>query len=467
MIRFIACVLLGAFPAAAAVRSEIRTLRLGPIGVGATPYIYVPFDVPVSATEITVRLDYDHAGGDNAIDFAIFDSTFSGRDDDLTGYRGKNPNREPLISVIGRTSASHGHLPGPLPPGIWRVMFYVYKTRPAGVDVTLRIAMASENSGADNRLVSSAEAPRWLRGDLHTHTLHSDGSWTIASLAAAAQQAGLDFIAVTDHNTAAHHFDIDAMPAGGPLLLKGIEVTTAGGHMNAWGVPPGRMIEHRQIPGGDPSPIQSSVKQAHSMGALISINHPFIDCKACAWEFDKQAENFDGIEVWNGPWGPEDQRSLDWWKALLRSGRRITAIGSSDSHGPQNELGVPTLSVYARLAVPALLDAIRLGRAVITASPKISVRLEASAGGASAGPGDELTVEKNTPVRVAITLDGAQDGSVILYSPDVELESWPVSASSFRRETSIPAPPRFVRIEARDNLGNMIALSNPIWLKVR
>ena len=182
-------------------------------------------------------------------------------------------------------------------------------------------------------------------------------------MAAAAQKAGLDFLAITGHNTAAHHFDIDALPSGGPLLLNGIEVTTAGRHMNAWGVPTGRMIEHRQVPDGDPSAIQGPVTQAHSMGALISINHPFIECKACGWEFDTQAENFDGIEVWSGPWGPEDQRALDWWKELLRSGRRITAIRSSDSHGPQNELGVPTLSVYARREKPALLDAIRSGRA--------------------------------------------------------------------------------------------------------
>src|SRR5215467_15100461 len=131
--------------------------------------------MPDGAVELTVRLDYDRAGGDNAIDFAIFDSAFSGRDGDFTGYRGKNPNREPLISVIGRTRASYGHVPGPMPAGTWRVMFYVYKTHPSGVDVTLRISIASE--GGDQE---TASGPRWLRGDLHTHTLNSDGAWTVS-----------------------------------------------------------------------------------------------------------------------------------------------------------------------------------------------------------------------------------------------------------------------------------------------
>ena len=87
--------------ASAAFQTETRPLRLGPVPAGQSPYVYVPFEMPEGAVELTVRLDYDHAGGDNAIDFAIFDSAFSGRDGDLTGYRGKNPNREPLISVIG------------------------------------------------------------------------------------------------------------------------------------------------------------------------------------------------------------------------------------------------------------------------------------------------------------------------------------------------------------------------------
>jgi hypothetical protein len=290
-----------------------------------------------------VRLDYDHAGGDNAIDFAIFDSTFSGRDGDVTGYRGKNPNREPLISVIGSTRASYGHMPGPLPAGTWRVMFYVYKTRPSGVDVTLRISIASKGGKEE-----MAAGPRWLRGDHHTHTLNRDGTWTVPALAAAAQQAGLDFLAITDHKVASHHYEIDSMPPDGPLLLKGMEITTAGGHMNAWGLASGAILEHRQMPGDDAA-IQRAVAQAHGMGARISINHPFADCKACGWAFDQHAANFDGLEVWNGRWGSEDQHAPEWWEQLIRSGTRISAIGSSDSHGPQNEIGIPTLYLHSDL----------------------------------------------------------------------------------------------------------------------
>jgi hypothetical protein len=187
MLRSILLVIALAFaetPLEAALQTEIRKVHLGPIFQGQSPYLYERFKVAAGATEITIHLDYDRAGGENAIDFAIFDARFAGRNDDLTGYRGKNSNRLPLVSVIGRKYASAGHTAGPLPPGTWWVMFYVYKAKATGVDATLRISVASE--GRQEPVVGL----RWYRGNLHTHTLHSDGAWTVSSLAAAARQAG-------------------------------------------------------------------------------------------------------------------------------------------------------------------------------------------------------------------------------------------------------------------------------------
>lgn len=78
-----------------------------------------------------------------------------------------------------------------------------------------------------------------LRGDLHVHTRASDGHNTIQEMARAAQQQGLEYIAITDHSrrlTVAHGLDpqqllrqideIDRINAGsaGIAILKGIEV---------------------------------------------------------------------------------------------------------------------------------------------------------------------------------------------------------------------------------------------------
>ena len=46
---------------------------------------------------------------------------------------------------------------------------------------------------------------QWLAGDFHSHTVHSDGVLSVGGLAALAASRGLDFLAVTDHNTTSHH----------------------------------------------------------------------------------------------------------------------------------------------------------------------------------------------------------------------------------------------------------------------
>ena len=66
--------------------------------------------------------------------------------------------------------------------------------------------------------------------------MHSDGAQTVAELSRFAAGLGLDFIAVTDHNTVSHHRELPAAAARhGITLLPGQEVTTAGGHAGALG----------------------------------------------------------------------------------------------------------------------------------------------------------------------------------------------------------------------------------------
>ena len=76
----------------------------------------------------------------------------------------------------------------------------------------------------------------WLAGDFHSHTVHSDGSLSVGGLAALAVSRGLDFLAVTDHNTVSHHPQLAEISARyGITLLPGQEVTTDTGHANVFG----------------------------------------------------------------------------------------------------------------------------------------------------------------------------------------------------------------------------------------
>jgi 3',5'-nucleoside bisphosphate phosphatase len=68
-----------------------------------------------------------------------------------------------------------------------------------------------------------------LRIDLHTHSTASDGTDTPAELIRAAADAGLDVVALTDHDTVGGHQEAEAalrgLDGGGPTLVTGAELS--------------------------------------------------------------------------------------------------------------------------------------------------------------------------------------------------------------------------------------------------
>jgi len=67
--------------------------------------------------------------------------------------------------------------------------------------------------------------------DLHTHTTESDGTYTPAELVAAATEARLEALAITDHDTfAGYQQAVPLAQAAGLNLLCGIELSTALGN---------------------------------------------------------------------------------------------------------------------------------------------------------------------------------------------------------------------------------------------
>jgi hypothetical protein len=307
------------------------------------------------------------------------------------------------------------------------------------------------------------------------HTVHSDGDWTIAELASSARIAGLDFICVTDHNTASHHAEIDRLRAGAqqPLVLRGEEITTYGGHTNAWGLPSGTWIDFRARP-GDAARMSKIVAQAHRSGAIISINHPFALCSGCAWSYGASAPDFDAVEVWNGPWDPTDELALRMWDKILQAGRRITAIASSDSHRPANPIGQPTTHVAAgELSQTALLNSIRQGRVYLTgevARPGVGFEAEVATGKRRArwAIGDEIRLRAPDKIRFYITTERAPlDATISLISNGQVVRRFPTPSDSHPQVIEIECQhDTYYRLEVRDKTGAMLALTNPIYAKI-
>lgn len=63
-------------------------------------------------------------------------------------------------------------------------------------------------------------------GDLHLHSFYSDGEHSIASLHNLSNNAGLAFIAITDHDTLNHFSDKNMSSLDSIEIIKGVEIST-------------------------------------------------------------------------------------------------------------------------------------------------------------------------------------------------------------------------------------------------
>ena len=467
-----------------------RFVHIDPPKVGDSRYTYIAFTVPTHATNIKVSYQYDRAGGSNTIDIGLFDARFSGHDTDPRGFRGWSGGRRSEF-FVARDEATPGYLKGALSPGIWRIILGLYQVAPTGVDVTFTISITTADHVATksptsigssaiveprNQRASSNPAGRqnlhWFRGDLHMHTIHSDGDWTIDELVSSARNLGLDFICITDHNTSSHHFEIDHLRRSFslPLLLRGEEITTYGGHTNAWGLPSGTWIDFRVSP-KDSTRMSEVVTAVHRAGALISINHPFALCGGCAWTYDPAVRDFDAIEVWNGEWDVTDNLALMMWDKILQSGRRPTAIGSSDSHRPANPIGQPTTQVAARVASQAaLLNAIREGRVYLTrevALPVLKFEAETTRSKTRWMIGDEIHLSTPTTIRFLVSTTSIPGATISLVSNGQVLRSLSTTSDGQPQVIEIECRTNsYYRLEVRDATKTMLALTNPIYVKI-
>jgi predicted metal-dependent phosphoesterase TrpH len=228
----------------------------------------------------------------------------------------------------------------------------------------------------------------WYRGDLHAHSTYSDGDSTVAEVIAAAERRGLDFFAITDHDTsmggAPRQWDDPGYRSDRMVLLYGVEWTTSKGHANVLAAQP---FPYGELWAANRSlDAEAAVRIAHELGALFSINHPRTEYTS-AWELEVPA-SVDAVEVWNAPYGfPSNNRVAvaQFYESLLRSGRRITAVAGSDSHVLRGlEIGInppghPTTWVYApERSASGVIAGIKAGHVSLSYAP-YGDRLELSA----------------------------------------------------------------------------------------
>jgi hypothetical protein len=312
----------------------------------------------------------------------------------------------------------------------------------------------------------------WYRGDCHVHSARSHGAeLTPEQLAAAARASGLDFMAITEHNTADTHGAWGRLAGDDLLVILGQEATTQTGHWLALGVRPGQVVEWRY--GLRHDVIGQHVTQVHQAGGLCVAAHPHAPYPGGVFTYP--FDQFDAVEVWNGlwssdrPWNADNNAAVaEWGRTLaagIRSGRWLPAIGNSDTH-LDGQIAIPHTVVLAdELSTRAVLAGIRAGHSWIAGSTAIDLSLHARAGERNAGIGDQLDTF-GKPAVIQSVVSGVPSGTVSFHTDrgTVHRETLPGDGPGTIEWRTSAEESAFVRVEVRQPEQQMAALTNPVIL---
>ncbi|MEU9452010.1 CehA/McbA family metallohydrolase [Streptomyces sp. NPDC048277] len=470
------------FAAADGQDTETRTVR-GTLPPGSPDFVYVPVEVPTGVQEIKVSYTYDRpsvpAGTTgNALDIGIFDQ--HGTELGGKGFRGWSGGARTEFFVRA-DDATPGYIPGPVGAGTWYVALGPYTVAPQGLSYELTITLTYGEPGTPVRPVyppsrAKGRGRDWYRGDCHLHSWYSDGRRTPAEIAALARAAGLDFINSSEHNTHSAHAHWADQAGDDLLIMLGEEVTTRNGHVVALGTDPGTFVDWRYR--ARDNRFGHFVQQIHKAGGLVVPAHPHATCVGCAWKFG--FGEADAVEVWNGPYTPDDEVALSAWDATLvasvRDNRQwLPGMGNSDAHRDPDAVGMPQTVVLADdLSREAIQEGLRAGRSYIAESKYVTLNFTVTGGrGEQAGIGERLSVDADTPVTVRLEASGVPrctvrfitDQGVLLTSDPL-----PVAGSGTVEWQTTPSYAAYVRAELRHETaagtvpGALAALTNPIFL---
>ncbi|CCQ32778.1 DNA polymerase III subunit alpha protein [Halorhabdus tiamatea SARL4B] len=193
-----------------------------------------------------------------------------------------------------------------------------------------------------------------LSVELHAHSsLSYDGRDAVEKLLARAADAGLDALAVTDHDElAASLRACELAPEYDLLGIPGMEVTSIAGHVLALGV-------EEAVPAG--LPFETTLDRIHDQGGVAVVPHPFQESRSGVMATVSRAElaRADAIEVYNSRLltGRANRQA----RTFARE-HGVPQTAGSDAHISEMVGRAVTLVETDERSVPAILDAIRDGR---------------------------------------------------------------------------------------------------------
>jgi len=297
----------------------------------------------------------------------------------------RNPSSDAGDLVLTRGRSSPGFLPGDIAAGRWQVAVECHGIFGDPVQYEVSVLKAEPRALADPPRGTPSPArrsgPGWYFGELHSHTVHSDGRHELPELCRRAAALGIDFLCLTDHNTTSGLLDPGPLPV---TLVPGCELTTFHGHHPVYGftdIVPWHVD-------GRVRPLEELQADVRSRGGLVSVAHPFKVgdpyCTGCRMRDDLPPESFDMMEVWYRAWDAVETDNLTayaLWNNYWKRGHRIIGVAARDWHGPGQESPwpgpAPFTGVWAEDNTPAaILAGLRSGRVIMSGGPILDLRNE-------------------------------------------------------------------------------------------
>ncbi|MEO8204562.1 MAG: PHP domain-containing protein [Chthoniobacterales bacterium] len=198
--------------------------------------------------------------------------------------------------------------------------------------------------------------------DLHMHTYYSkDGACSPEAMIEAARARGLQGIAITDHDTCEAveylreigKIREDGMPVDGFLIVPGVEVSTAEGHLLCLGV---------TLPWMKGRPALEVCEEVHRRGGVVIPAHPYDTWRAGIREHVLETLPIDALEIFNAA---VTRKRYNRQASEYARRRGVGLIAGSDSHHASAIGTAYTRFELPELNVANLLTAIRTSGDVV------------------------------------------------------------------------------------------------------
>lgn len=421
------------------------------------------FEMPADATCLHITFEHsphraEGATYPNQVSLSLFDPN---------GCRGARHNNKDQSITLSIAEASPGYIPGELTAGEWTVVVDTHRILPPDtliytITVTITNDTITEPPLTYPKGKTASRGKGWYKGDLHGHTLHSDGSWDVPDFVQYARDYNLDFVTLTDHNTVSALAQVDSLSADDVLTMGGMELTTYYGHALALGKRQWQEWRtHKQS-------MRELAQAVIDSGALYVIAHPRSlgdpDCTGCRWEFEDMMPGIATVvEVWNDRWDEHNQDSLELYYQWLNEGHKLMMTAGTDIHGklPAGANVGFNIVLADDLTEADILNAVRQGRSYLSSGPDIKTITFSD--GKQAMMGDTLTTD--APVKLMVVWDGVEDGDSVHLLAEGQIIQQEDATQSNRITITFDEPAKWYVAEIRADNGDLRAITNPIWVE--